>query len=396
MSRKTLVDLELSEKRVLVRVDFNVPLQGESITDDTRIQASLPTIRHLLAQNSKVILMSHLGRPNGEFVPEMSLKPVARRLSDILGFEVALAPDCVGADVTAMVRALEPGRVLLLENLRFHKAETENDPLFARQLAELADIYVNDSFGTAHRAHASTAAVAQLIPTRAVGFLVARELKFLGQLLESPQKPFVAILGGAKVSGKIDVIENLLPLVDTLLIGGAMMFTFWRAQGLETGNSLVENDRVEMARAILAKAEEIGAKLVLPIDCVVTTDIDAAAAGENRSAGEIGSTEIGVDIGEATRKIFTEEIARAKTIFWNGPLGVFEKEPFAVGTLAIAKAVAHVSKRGAVSVVGGGDSVAAVRQMGLTNQISHVSTGGGASLKFLEGKPLPGISVLDS
>jgi phosphoglycerate kinase len=396
MSRKTLVDLELSGKRVLVRVDFNVPLQGHSITDDTRIQAALPTIRHLLAQNSKVILMSHLGRPKGELRADMSLKPVARRLSDILGFDVILAPDCIGEATEGLVRDLQPGQVLLLENLRFHKAETENDPVFAKQLAAFAEVYVNDSFGTAHRAHASTAAVAELIPERAVGFLVARELKFLGKLLESPQKPFIAILGGAKVSGKIDVIENLLPHVDTLLIGGAMMFTFWRAQGLVTGKSLVEDDRVEMAKAILAKAETLGAKLVLPTDCIVTTDIEAGIAGENRRAGELGPEDIGVDIGEETRKAFSAEIAGSKTIFWNGPLGVFEKEAFAVGTLAIAKAVADVSKQGAVSIVGGGDSVAAVRKMALTRQITHVSTGGGASLKFLEGKQLPGISVLDS
>ena len=396
MSRKTLNDLDLSGKRVLVRVDFNVPLQGETITDDTRILAALPTIRFLLERNARVILMSHLGRPKGQRREEMSLKPVAGRLSEILGFEVPLAPDCIGEPVSAMADALEPGRVLLLENLRFHAAETANDPVFAKKLALLAEVYVNDSFGTAHRAHASTAAVAEAVTERAVGFLVERELKFLGQLLDAPEHPFVAILGGAKVSGKIDVIENLLPHIDTLLVGGAMMFTFWRAQGLATGKSLVEEDRIETARNILAKAGAAGTNLVLPSDCTVTTDIKTSLGGENREAGKIKEDEIGVDIGIATRKRFAQEIAGARTIFWNGPLGIFEKEAFAVGTLDIARAVADVSGRGAVSVVGGGDSVAAVRQMSLTREITHVSTGGGASLKFLEGGSLPGIAVLEA
>jgi phosphoglycerate kinase len=387
MPRKALQDLNVAGKRVLVRVDFNVPLSpaGE-VADDTRIRGALPTIRHLIGQGARVILMSHLGRPKGERRADLTLAPVARRLGALLGFDVPLAPDCIGPEVERAVTDLAPGRVLLLENLRFHKAETDNDPTFARALARLADVYVNDAFGTAHRAHASTAGVAEFVAQKAAGFLLEKEARYLGDLLAAPRPPFVALLGGAKVSGKIDVIENLLPRVDRLLIGGAMMFTFWRAQGLATGASLVEEDRVDVARGVLARARELGKELLLPSDCVVTADLAGGAPGKVVAAGALGAGDVGVDIGPASRKRFAEKIADARTIFWNGPMGVFEKEPYAAGTLAMARAV---------SVVGGGDSVAAVQKMGLADRISHVSTGGGAALEFLEGKTLPGLSALE-
>ncbi len=394
MPRKALTDLSLQDRRVLVRVDFNVPLDGTVVKDDTRIQAALPTIRHLLDHGARVVLASHLGRPKGVRKEELSLAPVAVRLGELLGFEVPLAPDCVGPEAEAAAARVAPGHVLLLENLRFHAAETKNDPGFARQLAALADVYVNDAFGTAHRAHASTAGVAEFVAEKAPGFLLEKEIRFLGELLTEPERPFLALLGGAKVSGKIEVIENLLPRVDALLVGGAMMFTFWRARDLATGRSLVEEDRVEVARGLLERAAELGKEIILPVDCVVTDDLEAGAPGRVTAAGDLGDGEIGVDIGPATRERFAEKIASARTIFWNGPMGVFEKAPYAAGTLAMAKAVAGATAGGAVSVVGGGDSVAAVRQMGLADRVSHVSTGGGASLEFMEGKTLPGIAAL--
>ncbi len=397
MPRNAMKDLEVAGKRVLVRVDFNVPLgEGSTVADDTRIQAALPTIRHLIEREARVILMSHLGRPKGQRKEELSLAPVARRLGELLGFDVPLAPDCVGDEAAAGVADLAPGRVLLLENLRFHAAETENDAGFARQLAALADVYVNDAFGTAHRAHASTAGVPELIQQKAAGFLLEKEIRFLGELLGSPGTPFVALLGGAKVSGKIEVIENLLPRVDRLLIGGAMMFTFWRAQGASTGASLVEEDLIEVARSLIAKAEEMHKELVLPRDCLATTDLEGAAEPRVAEKGRLERDEMGVDIGPATRELFAQKIAGAKTIFWNGPMGVFEKEPYAEGTLAMARALARATDEGAMSVVGGGDSVSALKKMGLDERIAHVSTGGGASLEFLEGKTLPGIAALES
>ncbi len=395
MPWKALKELDVTRKRVLVRVDFNVPLTpaGE-VADDTRIRAALPTIRHLIQQGAAVILMSHLGRPKGKPLTEFSLAPAARRLGELLGFDVPLAPDCVGPQAEAAVAALAPGRVLMLENLRFHKGETDNEASFSQSLARLADVYVNDAFGTAHRAHASTAGVAALVSAKAAGFLLEKELHYLGDLLGSPRPPFVAVLGGAKVSGKIEVIENLLPRVDRILVGGAMMFTFWRAQGMATGASLVEEDRVDIARGLLGRARELGKEILLPSDCIVTGDLEAAAPGRVVAAGALGAGEIGVDIGPASRKLFAEKIAGARTIFWNGPMGVFEKKPYAEGTLAMARAVAAATDGGAVSVVGGGDSVAAIQQMGLADRISHVSTGGGASLEFMEGKELPGVAAL--
>lgn len=396
MPWKALKELDTARKRVLVRVDFNVPLTpAGDVADDTRIRAALPTIRYLIQQAASVILMSHLGRPKGKPLPEFSLAPAARRLGELLGFAVPLAPDCIGPQAEAAAAQLAPGRVLMLENLRFHKGETDNEEAFSRSLARLGDVYVNDAFGTAHRAHASTAGVAALIPIKGAGFLLEKELRYLGELLAAPRPPFVALLGGAKVSGKIEVIENLLPRVDRILVGGAMMFTFWRAQGLGTGSSLVEEDRVEIARGLLARARSLGKEILLPSDCIVTTDLEQAAPGRTAVAGALGTGEIGVDIGPASRKLFAEEIAAARTIFWNGPMGVFEKKPYAEGTLAMARAVAGATGGGAVSVVGGGDSVAAVQQMGLADRISHVSTGGGAALEFMEGKLLPGVAALD-
>ena len=395
MARMGLADLHVEEARVLVRVDFNVPLKDGAVADDTRIRAALPTIRHLLDRRARVVLMSHLGRPKGERKPGLSLAPVAARLGELLGFEVPLASDCVGDAAGAQVARLEPGRALLLENLRFHAAETKNEGGFADQLAALGEVYVNDAFGTAHRAHASTVGVPARVPEKAAGFLLEKEIEFLGKLLATPAHPFVAVLGGAKVSGKITVIENLLPRIDTLLIGGAMMFTFWKARGLSVGASLVEEDHVGTAGGVLTRATELSKEIGLPTDCLVTADLEAAPPGRVAREGEIGGEEMGVDIGPETQRRFAERIAQAKTLFWNGPMGVFEKEPYAAGTLAIAEAFASATDSGAVSVVGGGDSVAAVKQMGFGGRISHVSTGGGASLEFVEGKMLPGIAALE-
>jgi phosphoglycerate kinase len=390
MSYLSIRDLSLDGKRVFIRVDFNVPLQKNDkgdmeITSDKRIRASLPTIQFALAHGAGVILASHLGRPKGKPNPEMSLKPVAARLEELLGRPVKMAPDCVGPAVEALKPA--PGEVLLLENLRFHAEEEKNDPAFCQQLAALCDLYVNDAFGSAHRAHASTAGMIPFVAQAAAGLLMEQELKYLGMAVHNPERPCVAILGGAKVSDKIEVIENLGKVVDQLLIGGAMAYTFLRAQGLPTGNSLVEADKVDLAKKLL---EEMGGKLLLPTDHVVVSEIAPGAA--NEVVDTIPDGKIGVDIGPKTIARFEQAIAGAKTVIWNGPMGIFEKPPFDAGTVALAKAVAA---SGATSVVGGGDSEKAIKAAGVTSRISHVSTGGGASLEFLAGLTLPGVAALE-
>jgi phosphoglycerate kinase len=390
MSHLSIRDLDLNGKRVFIRVDFNVPLQKNEkgdmeITSDKRIKASLPTIQYALEQGSGVILASHLGRPKGKPNPEMSLKPAAARLQELLGRPVKMAPDCVGPAVEALKPA--PGEVLLLENLRFHPEEEKNDPEFAKKLAALCDVYVNDAFGSAHRAHASTEGMIRFVPQAAAGLLMDKELKYLGMATTNPARPCVAILGGAKVSDKIEVIENLGKIVDKLLIGGAMAYTFLKAQGLPTGKSLVEEDKVELARKLLA---DLGGKLMLPVDHVVVSEIAEGAA--NQTVDTIPEGKIAVDIGPKTIANFSRVIAGAKTVIWNGPMGIFEKPPFDHGTVALAKAVAG---SGATSVVGGGDSEKAIQAAGVAGKISHVSTGGGASLEFLAGIQLPGVAALD-
>ncbi|MBZ5728229.1 MAG: phosphoglycerate kinase [Acidobacteriia bacterium] len=389
MSYLSIRDLDLNGKRVFIRVDFNVPLQkndqGEmEITSDKRIKASLPTIQYALDHGAGVILASHLGRPKGKPNPEMSLKPAARRLQELLGRPVKMAPDCVGPEVEALKPA--PGEVLLLENLRFHPEEEKNAPEFARKLAAMCDVYVNDAFGSAHRAHASTEGMVRFVPQAAAGLLMEQELKYLGMAISHPERPCVAILGGAKVSDKIEVIRNLGKVVDMLLIGGAMAYTFLKAQGQPTGKSLVEEDKVELAKNLLA---ELGGKLVLPVDHVVVSEIAAGAA--NQAVETIPDGKIGVDIGPRTVENFSRIVAGAKTVIWNGPMGIFEKPPFDRGTVAVAKAVAD---SGAISVVGGGDSEKAIKAAGVTSRITHVSTGGGASLEFLAGIQLPGVAAL--
>ena len=393
--KQTVRDLEPGGRRVLVRVDFNVPLKGGEVAADTRIVAALPTLRYLLEKRARVVLMSHLGRPDGKVEPKYSLRPVAVRLERLLRQPVAFAPDCVGPAATELAAALADGGVLLLENLRFHPEEERNDPGFARQLAALGECYVNDAFGTAHRAHASTEAVAKLLKPAVAGFLMQRELDYLGRALGAPERPFVAILGGAKISGKIDVISALLEKVDRLLIGGAMMFTFLRAQGRPTGRSLVEEDRLEMAREVLARAAARGVQLLLPLDCVASTATDGSAPSRTIALEDLAPDEMGVDIGPQSVRAFVAALADARTVLWNGPMGIFEVPAFAAGTRGVAVALADAGSRGAVTIVGGGDSVAAVQQAGLAERITHVSTGGGASLEFLEGRTLPGVAALD-
>jgi phosphoglycerate kinase len=386
MAKLSIRDLDLKGKRVFMRVDFNVPLApgGKEITSDKRIKAALPTIEYALAQGAGLVLASHLGRPKGKVNPEMSLAPVAARLSELLKKPVKMAPDCIGPEVEAMLP--KPGEVLLLENLRFHPEEEKNVPEFAAQLAKLGEVYVNDAFGTAHRAHASTEGIIQFLKPAAAGLLMQKELEYLFKCTQNPEHPCVGILGGAKVSDKIEVIENLLKFVDQLLIGGAMAYTFLKAQGKPTGKSLVEEDKVELAKALLAKA---GSKLLLPCDHVVAAEF--AENAPNEVVTEIPDGKMGMDIGPATAAAFGKVLASAKTIIWNGPMGVFEKKPFDAGTVAVAKAVAG---SGALSVVGGGDSEKAVKQAGLSDKISHISTGGGASLEFLSGLVLPGVAAL--
>jgi phosphoglycerate kinase len=388
-------DLDTAGKRVIVRVDFNVPLKDGVVESDKRLRESLPTIKYLRSKGAKVILMSHLGRPDGKRVPEMSLAPVAKVLGDLLGAPVKFASDCVGEPATKAVAELGAGDVLLLENLRFHAEEEANDSAFAKQLASLADAYVNDAFGTAHRAHASTEGITKFVPQAAAGYLMKKELDYLGQALGQPARPFVAIIGGSKISTKIDVIENLLPRVDHLLLGGGMTYTFLKAQGLEIGHSILEKDKVDFARGLLAKAE---GKLLLGDDFVVTDKLDfkARTVGATKivAKNEIPTDWEGVDIGPRTIKQFEEIILKAKTIIWNGPVGVFEIDATAKGTIAIAEALAKATATGATTIIGGGDSASAVKKAGVAGKVSHVSTGGGASLEYLEGKALPGVDAL--
>jgi len=394
--KKLIIDkLDLKNKRVLVRVDFNVPLdENLNVTDDIRIVSSLPTIKKIISDGGKTILMSHLGRPKGKVNPKYSLKPAAERLGKLLGKNVALASDCIGTDVKNIVNKMNPGDVVLLENLRFHEEEEKNDPGFAKQLSELGDIYVNDAFGSAHRAHASTEGVTKYISKSAAGFLMQKELEYLGGAVTSPKKPYCAILGGAKISGKIDVINNLLDKVDTMLIGGGMAFTFFKAQGKEIGKSLLEAEKLELAKELLDKVKKTKVKFLLPVDVVAADEFKNESPFETVSIDNIPVSKMGLDIGPETIKLFRQEILKSKTVIWNGPMGVFEMPNFAKGTFEIAEALAEATAKGSVTIVGGGDSAAAIAQASLENKVSHVSTGGGASLEFLEGKVLPGVAAL--
>ena len=391
MSKKTVRDIDLKDKKVLVRCDFNVPMdENRNITDNRRIVAALPTIKYLLEQNCKIVLCSHLGRPKGEFKKEFSLEPVAKELSKLLGKEVIMAKDVIGEDAENKAKNLKNGEILLLENVRFHREETDNDPEFAKKLASFGEVFVNDAFGTAHRAHASTEGVTKYLPAVS-GFLIEKELKFLGEALENPERPFVAILGGSKVSDKIGVIENLLEKVDTLIIGGGMAYTFFKAQGYNVGDSLCEEDKCDLALEIMEKAKEKEVKFLLPIDNKVGKEFKPDTESKTVKSTEIPDGWEGLDIGEETIKLYKEELQNAKTIVWNGPLGVFEFDQFAVGTNEIAKALGDID---AIKIIGGGDSAAAVEKAGLADKMTHISTGGGASLEFLEGKKLPGIEAL--
>ena len=391
MNRKSVKDVEVRGKRVLVRADLNVPLDEQRhITDDTRIRASLPTIEYLIHQGARVILASHLGRPKGQVKPEYSLDSVAQRLSELLGQDVQLARDCVGNAAMEAVSRLQDGQVLLLENVRFHAEEEKNDPAFARDLAMLAELFVNDAFGTAHRAHASTEGVTHYLPAVA-GILMQKEVEFMGNALERPERPFVAIIGGAKVSDKIGVIENLLEKVDTLIIGGGMANTFLKAQGMKVGKSLLEEEKVELAKQLIEKAKAKGVDLELPIDVVVAFAFKADALHHTVGVSEIQEDEMALDIGPASAERFAARISTARTVIWNGAMGVFEMDAFAKGTERVAQAVASC---GGITIVGGGDSVAAVEKMGVADRMTHISTGGGASLEFLEGKELPGVKAL--
>ncbi len=389
MSKLSISDLDLC-KRVFMRVDFNVPIADGRITDDTRIEAALPSIRYVFEKGGRLILASHLGRPKGKPEPKYSLRPVAARLGELLGKAVAFAPDCVGPEVEKMVSELQNGQALLLENLRFHAEEEKNDPAFAKQLAALCDVYVNDAFGTAHRAHASTVGIAKFVRWAVAGFLMQKELEALTHALTKAEKPYVAIVGGAKISDKIDLIENFISIADTILIGGAMAYTFLRAKGLETGKSLVETDKIDLAKALLAKASQKNVSIELPLDHVVAPNVDSRESQVTR-VDRTPADRMGLDIGPETVRRYLEVIRRAKTIVWNGPMGVFENPKFAEGTFAIARAVADSHS---FSIVGGGDSAAAVAQAGVESKITHISTGGGASLEFLSGQKLPGVEVL--
>ncbi len=407
MNKKTIRDVDIKGKRVFIRVDFNVPIKNGRIEDDTRIVASLPTIKHAISNGAKVILASHLGRPlkdkkkaeekGEEFnLKKYSLEPVSVRLSELLGREIGFAEDCIGDKALQKVEAMKEGDVLLLENLRFHAGEEKNDEAFASELAKLADVYVNDAFGAAHRAHASTAGITKFLQPAIAGFLMEKELTYLSKVLDNPERPFVAILGGAKISDKIPVIESLINRkVDKLLIGGAMAYTFFKAQGLTVGKSLVEDDMMPKALEIMEKAEKNGVKLLLPTDHQVVDSYDPLHSRRTIPIEFTNMGLVGLDIGIETVAVFSKELEDAKTIFWNGPMGMFEEKPFDEGTVAIAKAVAEATEKGAVSIVGGGDSVAAVNQAGIADKISHISTGGGATLEFLAGKSLPGVEALN-
>lgn len=398
MNKLTIDDLSknggLRSKRVLVRVDFNVPMSKETegkITDDKRIVESLPTISKVISEGGKLILMSHMGRPKGEKNLKYSLRPIAMHLSELLDKPVLFADDCIGESTEAIVNDLQDGDILLLENLRFYNEEEKNNPEFAKKLASYGDIYINDAFGTAHRAHASTEGVTKYISKCAAGYLMQKELEYLSKAVSHPEHPYVAILGGSKISGKIDVIKNLLGKADKILVGGGMIFTFYKAMGYEIGKSLLEEDRVELAKELIAEA---GSKLMLPVDVVAADKFENDAAYSTVDADKIPADKIGMDIGSKTISLFKEGILKAKTIVWNGPMGVFEMDNFAKGTFEVAKALAEATKKGAVTVIGGGDSAAAIAKAGLEKDVSHVSTGGGASLEFLEGKVLPGVEAL--
>lgn len=391
MNKKTIRDIDLKGKKVFVRCDFNVPMdENKNITDNTRIVAALPTIKYLLEQNCKIILASHLGRPKGEVKPEFSLQPVAKELSKQLGQEVIMAKDVIGEDAMKKASELKEGEIMLLENVRFHKEETENDPEFSKKLASMAEIFVNDAFGTAHRAHSSTTGIADYLPAVS-GFLIEKELKYLGNALENPERPFMAILGGAKVSDKIGVIDSLLEKVDTLMIGGGMAYTFFKAQGYEVGNSICEMDKLDLAKQLMQKAKDKGVKLMLPVDTKIGKEFKEDTESKTVKWTEIPADWEGFDIGEETIKLYSEELQKAKTVIWNGPVGLFEFPQFAIGTNAIAKVLSELN---ATTIIGGGDSAAAVKKAGLEDKMTHISTGGGASLEFLEGKKLPGIECL--
>jgi len=399
VSKKTVANLnesDLAGKRVLVRADLNVPLdENGTITDDTRIRAALPTIQDLIKKNAKVVLCSHLGRPKGQVKDSLRLTPVANRLSELLGQTVVKCDDCIGDGVKSQVDSLDNGQVALLENLRFHPGEEKNDPEFTKQLAALADVYVNDAFGTAHRAHASTEGVTHHLQPSVAGYLIEKELQYLQNAIENPQNPLAAIIGGSKVSSKIGVIETLLDKVDKLLIGGGMIFTFYKARGLSVGKSLVEEDKLELAKSLEAKAKEKGVDLLLPTDVVVADNFAADANSQTVSVESIPDGWMGLDIGPDSVKVFQDALGDCKSVIWNGPMGVFEFDKFANGTEAIARTLADLTKKGTTTIIGGGDSVAAVEKVGVADQMSHISTGGGASLELLEGKVLPGIAALD-
>ena len=396
MNKLSIKDLDLTGQRVFIRVDFNVPIKDGKVEDDTRIRAALPTIQYATGQGGHVILASHLGRPKGERVEKYSLRPVAEHLSGLLGQPVAFAEDCIGDEAKAKVEALQPGDVLLLENLRFHKEEEQNDDAFAQRLAELCDVYVNDAFGAAHRAHASTAGITKHVHRAAAGLLMQKELDYLGRVINNPEHPFVAILGGAKVSDKIPVIEALIKRrVDKLLIGGAMAYTFFKAEGFTVGKSLVEDDKLETAREIRKQAEEAGVELLLPTDHQVVDSYDPLHSRKTIPIEFTNAGLVGLDIGVETITLFAKALQDARTVIWNGPMGVFEEKPFDEGTIGVARAVAEAADRGATVIVGGGDSVAAITQAGVADRITHISTGGGATLEFLAGDELPGVAALN-
>ncbi len=395
MNKLTINDLDLRAKRVFIRVDFNVPLKDGTVTDDTRIRETLPTLRLAIQKGGRLVLASHLGRPKGGPDPKYSLAPVAKKLEELLERPVEFAKDCVGADTEAKSKALKDGEVLLLENVRFHPEEEKNDEAFSKQLAALCDgLFVCDAFGSAHRVHASVVGITRFVKQSAAGLLMEKELAYLGKAVTNPARPFAAILGGAKVSDKIEVVENLMKIADTMLIGGGMAYTFEKAKGLPIGKSLVENDKIELAKRLLAEAQQKNFKLLLPTDHLVAPELKAAAKATVCDVSATPPDQMGLDIGPKTIAMYVAEIAKAKTIVWNGPMGVFELPAFAKGTLEVAKAVAAATAAGATSIIGGGDSVAAVHQSGVANKISHISTGGGASLEFLGGRKLPGVEAL--